>query len=78
MGGGEAKVDVLAANKTRATLQADVISYNSSISACGKAAQWQRAVALLDEMRNADTISHNAVLNALGRGSERLCYGGAE
>jgi len=31
----------------------NVISFNAAISACGKSGRWERALSLLDEMRDA-------------------------
>ncbi|CAE7582658.1 unnamed protein product, partial [Symbiodinium sp. CCMP2456] len=55
----------------KAKVEADVISYNSTISACDKGGQWQLAVHLFDSMRKskveADAISYSAVLAAACR-----------
>lgn len=48
------------------------VCYNAAISACGKGRQWQRAVGLLDVMREKgiapDLISYNAAIDACGKG----------
>ncbi|CAK0843427.1 unnamed protein product [Prorocentrum cordatum] len=52
-------------------LEPDVISYNAGTSACEKGEQWQRALALLSEMREAklepDVISYVAATCACER-----------
>ncbi|CAK0866903.1 unnamed protein product [Prorocentrum cordatum] len=54
-----------------AKLEPDVIfSYNAGVSACGKGEQWQRALALLSEMREAklkpNVISYSAGISEAG------------
>lgn len=39
----------------------NVQSYNSIISACGKAGQWEKAVDLLREMQTKDGLAPNAM-----------------
>ncbi|CAK0835586.1 unnamed protein product [Prorocentrum cordatum] len=57
-------------------LEPDVISltvYNAGISACAKGEQWQRALALLSEMRDAKlepTVSYNAGISACEKGEQ--------
>ncbi|CAK0875286.1 unnamed protein product [Prorocentrum cordatum] len=50
------------------------ISYNAGISACEKGEQWQRALALLSEMREAkldpDVISYNVGISACEKGQQ--------
>ncbi|CAK0844750.1 unnamed protein product [Prorocentrum cordatum] len=45
-----------------------IFSYNAGISACEKCGQWQRALAMLTEMREAklepDVVSYSAVISA--------------
>ena len=48
--------DVLAELKRRRGVAPDAISYGAAISACAAAAQWERALALLDEVSN--DVSH--------------------
>ena len=51
-----------------------LVSYNAGISACGKGEQWQRASALLSEMREVklepDVISYNAGVRACRMGEQ--------
>ncbi|CAK0894730.1 unnamed protein product [Prorocentrum cordatum] len=53
-------------------VEPDVISYSAGISACEKGEQWQRALALLREMRKAqlepNTVSYNAGISACEKG----------
>ncbi|CAK0860392.1 unnamed protein product [Prorocentrum cordatum] len=56
-------------------LQPDAFSYNAGISACEKGKQWQRAVALLSEMCEADLdpdviFSYSAGLRACEKGEQ--------
>ena len=55
-------------------MDADVISYSSTISACEKGGQWQMAVHLFDSMRkakvDADVISYNATISACEKGGQ--------
>ena len=55
-------------------LQADVITYNATISACEKGKQWQRALGLLEEMLSqgirANVITYNATISACGKGKQ--------
>lgn len=52
----------------------DVYSYNGAISACGRAAKWQQALALLSEMEQEgsrvppDLFSYNGAINAVAKG----------
>ena len=52
----------------RRSLEVSQISFNSAITACGKAAQWQAAVELLWQMPSTsltpDVISYNAAVAA--------------
>ena len=52
----------------------DVVSYNSTISACEKAGQWERALELLSEMQEhglePDVISYSATISACEKGGE--------
>ena len=52
------------------------VCYNAAISACGKGRQWQRAVGLLDVMREKgiapDLISFNSAIDACGKGGRCL------
>ena len=41
-------------------LQANVITYNATISACGKSQQWQRTLELLEKM-----LSHRLQANVI-------------
>lgn len=55
----------------------DVYSFNSAISACGRAAQWEQALALLSEMERVgsaaaaapppDIVSYNGAINAVAK-----------
>ena len=49
-----------------------LVSYSAGISACEKGERWQRALALLSEMREAsldpDVISYNAGISACEKG----------
>lgn len=51
----------------------DVYSYNSAISACGREAKWQQALALLSEMEREgsevppDLFSYNGAINAVAK-----------
>ena len=49
-------------------MEPDVISFSAAISACEKAAQWERALELLEEMPTRgvkpDVISFNATISA--------------
>merc|ERR1712070_1337307 len=49
-------------------MQADVISYSATLSACEKGQQWMAAVALLREMQQwqvqADVISYSSTISA--------------
>ncbi|OLP85191.1 2-oxoglutarate dehydrogenase, mitochondrial [Symbiodinium microadriaticum] len=53
---------------------ANQIAFNSAISACEKAGDWEEAVALLQQMCrkhvSADTVSHNAVISAFEKAGE--------
>ncbi|CAJ1362009.1 unnamed protein product [Effrenium voratum] len=55
-----------------AEAKCDVFAFSASISACGKASQWPRAVALLRGMPQArvapNAVSYGAAINALKRG----------
>ncbi|CAK0858993.1 unnamed protein product [Prorocentrum cordatum] len=58
-----------------AKLEPDVISYSAGISACTKREQWQRALALLGEMRGAKLepdVSATTLGSVLAR---RVCSG---
>ncbi|CAK0874690.1 unnamed protein product, partial [Prorocentrum cordatum] len=50
------------------------LSYNAGISACEKGEQWQRALALLSEMREAklepDVISYNVGISVCANGGQ--------
>ena len=50
----------------------DVISFSAAISACEKGGQWERALALLEEMRerawSRNVISFNAAISACEKG----------
>ena len=50
----------------------DLIGFNSAISACQKRAEWQLALSLMAEARDAalqlDEISYNAAMAACGKG----------
>ena len=50
------------------------VSYSAGISACGKGEQWQRALALLREMPEAnlepDAVSYGAATSACGKGEQ--------
>ena len=52
----------------------DVYSFNSAISACGRAAKWQQAMSLLSEMEQdgstvpPDLFSFNGAINAVAKG----------
>eukprot|EP00438_Fugacium_kawagutii_P007728 Skav217316 [mRNA] locus=scaffold3163:245509:246881:+ [translate_table: standard] len=56
------------------SMQIDVITYSSCISACDKGAQWQSALQLLRMMPvrhlQVDAISHSAVISACEKSSE--------
>ncbi len=53
----------------------DVYSFNGAISACGRSAQWERALALLSEMERGgsaaapppDLVSYNGAINAVAK-----------
>ncbi|CAK0800611.1 unnamed protein product [Prorocentrum cordatum] len=58
-----------------AKLEPNVISYSAGISACEKGDQWQRALALLSEMRDAKLepnaiFSYNAGMSACEKGEQ--------
>ncbi|CAK0793530.1 unnamed protein product [Prorocentrum cordatum] len=58
-----------------AKLEPDAIfSYNACISACGKGEQWQRALSLLSELREAklqpSVVSYSAGISACGKGKQ--------
>jgi pentatricopeptide repeat protein len=50
-------------------VEPDVITYNASISACGKGGQWEKALQLLEEMRakgvEPDVFTYGAVIDAV-------------
>ena len=54
-------------------LQADVITYAATISACEKGGQWQRALGLFEEFRShglqANVITYNATISACEKGA---------
>ncbi|CAK0901081.1 unnamed protein product [Prorocentrum cordatum] len=61
-----------------AKLEPDVIStYNAGVSACGKGGQWQRALALLSEMREAKLEPNGAHVFILQRWDQRVREGRA-
>lgn len=51
----------------------DLYSFNSAISACGRAAKWKQALALLSEMEregsrvSPDLFSYNGAINAAAK-----------
>ena len=52
----------------------DVYSFNGAISACGRAARWEQALALLSEMERGgsaapppDLVSYNGAINAVAK-----------
>ena len=55
-------------------VRADVITYNTLISAAGRAGKWPRAVQLLEHMRSAglraDAVTYNALITAARRAGE--------
>ena len=55
-------------------VEADIISYNSAISSCGKGRLWQAAVDLFHSIPNAnlapDVVSFNAAISACEKGEE--------
>ncbi len=55
----------------RSQLAANVISYNSAISACEKGHQWEQASSLLQEMRSSwlepNVVSYGAAISACDR-----------
>ena len=54
-------------------LQAEVITYAATISACEKGGQWQRALGLFEEFRShglqANVITYNATISACEKGA---------
>ena len=54
-------------------MQANVITYNATISVCEKGQQWMAAVALLREMQQwhmqTNVITYNATISAYERSS---------
>ncbi len=54
-----------------AGIKADVISYNTAISACEKGGQWQRALDLLERCEFAgikpDVITYSSAISEKGR-----------
>merc|ERR1712129_642571 len=57
-----------------AVLQPDTITYSSVICACEKAAEWQKAPALLASMARAvlqpNTITYSSAISACEKGAE--------
>eukprot|EP00959_Pyramimonas_sp_CCMP1952_P399534 8371217-Pyramimonas_sp.AAC.1 len=57
-----------------AKVEPNVISYNAGVSACKQGKQWQRALALLSEMRESElepnVISYNAGISACETGEQ--------
>ena len=55
-------------------MEADVITYNATISACEKGQQWITAVSLLQEMQQwhmePDVITYNATISACEKGQQ--------
>ena len=55
-------------------LEALVIRYNATISACGKCGQWQRALQLFTEARSgrvlANVLTYSAAISACARGGQ--------
>ena len=55
-------------------LQANVITYNATISACGKSHQWQRTLELLEKRPSqelqANVITYSAIISACGNGKQ--------
>ena len=55
-------------------LQANVITYNATISACEKGKQWQRAVSFFEDMQShgpqAGVITYNATISARDNGRQ--------
>merc|ERR1719414_20293 len=48
-----------------------VLTYNATLSACGKGTQWQRAIQLMDEFPRGiqtDEVTYNTVIDACGKG----------
>ena len=60
-------------------LQADVVTYTATISACEKGRRWQRALGFFEEMRSqglrANVITYNATISALGLLEEMYSQG---
>ncbi|OLP87174.1 Pentatricopeptide repeat-containing protein, chloroplastic [Symbiodinium microadriaticum] len=63
--------DIMLANMVDWHVPPNTLSYNASISACEKCAQWQHALWLLQSMRaaqaEADVISYNSCMSACGK-----------
>ena len=55
-------------------MQADVITYSATISACEKGQQWMAAVALLREMQQwqmqANVITYSGTISACEKGQQ--------
>lgn len=48
-----------------------MLTYNATLSACGKGTQWQRAIQLIDEFPRGiqtDEVTYNTVIDACGKG----------
>ena len=52
------------------SLRENLTTYNSILSACGRAGEWQRALRLFASLPQRDVISYNACISACGQVSE--------
>ena len=52
----------------------DVITYNATIKACQEAKQWEKALALMEQMRRRglkpDVITYNALISSSEKGKQ--------
>ena len=59
------------AKKIKKRLAPDVISFTSSMSACGKATHWKRALHMLGDLSAQDIEANETTFGAVIRGCER-------